>query len=79
MANQSDKKNQKQRSRQLPYFVAAIATFTAVRLAHAIYAAFAGTAGVWDVAALLGYLAVNLFCFHNIAKSLDFGLSYSWA
>jgi hypothetical protein len=78
MANQSDKKNLKNKNHKVPYFMAAIGTCTLIRLVYLIRSFFGEDFSSWELLSFGAYLAINLFSFSNIAKALESGIPYSY-
>lgn len=77
MANQSDKKNMKNKKHLLPMFMAAIGAFTVIRLGYLLWSFFGEEFSIWDLFAFLTYLGINLYSYSNISTALELGISYS--
>ncbi len=77
MANQSDKKNMKNKKQQLPIFMAVISTLTVIRFGYLIWSFFGEDFSTWEAFAFLAYLGINLYSYSNISTALELGISYS--
>ena len=78
MANQADKKQQKIKESQIPFYTQLFYAFTLIKLLFIIIQFFQGTLTKLDIFLFVVFTAANTYSYQMICKSLDLGVSYSF-
>ena len=77
MANQSDKKLQKQKETTAPIYFAVVTAFTLLYGLFLLYSMFGSGPIKLKLFLFLLYTGINMFCYQNVVKGLELGVNYS--
>ena len=77
MANQSDKKLQKQKENTAPIYLAVVTLFTMIYGLFLFWSIFQDTSVKFKIFLFIIYTTVNIYSYNNVVKGLEFGIDYS--